>query len=87
MFDAKSQDPALDPSLAADLSKVKKGTVDLSREAVEQRAREAKLRRAGENARARIRAFKGLVGYRGRRWAIARSLADEGLIDEREVPR
>ncbi len=78
----------MDPESAVDLSKVKEqGGIDLSKEAIEARAREVKLNRAGKNARARICAFKGIVGYRGRRWAIARSLADEGLIDESEVPR
>lgn len=81
-------DHTINPEHAVDLSKVseEKGAADLSKEAIEARAREKKLHRAGRNARARIRALKGIVGYRGRRWAIARSLADEGLIPESEVP-
>lgn len=76
-------DPRVDPALATDLSDVKdkQAAVDLSKEAIAQRERETALYRAGARARAMSRAFKGILGTRGRKGHIEYALRHEGLID------
>ncbi len=58
--------------------------VDLSKEAIEKRAREQSLREAAHWARKMNTAFKGISRI-SRRGYVARALAREGLIDEKEV--
>lgn len=68
-----------DPRTAIDLSDQEQAA-DLSKEAIEQRAHEAKIRRVAGKARAMNRAFKG-IERGGRRAHIRNAARREGLID------
>ncbi len=56
------------------------GVIDLSKEAVAEREKDAKLRRAAGKAKAMNRAFKG-IARGGRRYHAMNALRHEGLID------
>lgn len=66
----------VNPNLAVDLSKAKGSEVtDLSREAMAERARHARLVKAAGKARAMARAFRGISGGHGRVGYVRRALS------------
>lgn len=70
---------SVNPELATDLSKSK--ATDLSKAAIEQRARQAKLEDAAAWARTMSRAFKGISRITRRGYA-QRAVIRAGLVDD-----
>jgi hypothetical protein len=73
----------IDPNMAVELGG-DDSAVDLSKEAIEQRDKERKLRAAAHWARSMNRAFKGITRLR-RRDYVRIALVREGLVDEDAV--